>query len=73
MEGINLLKLFSEPTPFSLSLRGIDSYAQNHISHMVLKCKEQLLLFKSKHAKAKRSKSNLDDFTTFPYFFVQSL
>ena len=71
MEGINLLKLFSEPTPFSLSLRGIDSYAQNHISHMVLKCKEQLLLFKSKHARAKRSKSNLDDFTTFPTFLYR--
>ena len=57
--------------PFSLSLRGIDSYAQNHISHMVLKCKEQLLLFKSKHARAKRSKSNLDDFTTFSYFLYR--
>ena len=57
--------------PFSLSLRGIDSYAQNHISHMVLKCKEQLLLFKSKHARAKRSKSNLDDFTTFPTFLYR--
>ena len=50
MEGINLLKLFSEPTPFFFGLLRIDSYAQNHISHMVLKCKENSSFFKSKHA-----------------------